>query len=167
MSNSEVRHVAEQAVYFISDSITEFLEDPSKIFDIFPELAQKGNQPMTEEQKQAEIEKIKGMDRVDLARYLTPERLIEFTKTRLFSPAGNNNIKSLDLRKKAKLIRENFDAIIRFASDTFAMVEDFSITSTNDRLSVEENLTPVVEDFDNSNDADAIIENEGSLQEHW
>lgn len=167
MSNTEVRHVAEQAVYFISDSITEFLEDPSKIFTAFPELATKNGNPMTEEERNSEIERIKGMSRVELARYLSPERLIEFTKARLFTPQGNPNINTRDLIKKARLIRDNFDAVLKFAGDAFAIVEDFAITSTGERMTLEENLSPLGEDYDKTNDADYIAETEGSLQEHW
>lgn len=167
MSNTEVRHVAEQAVYFLSDSITNFLENPSKVFEIFPELGVKEGRPMTAEEQQKEIERIKGMSRVELAKYLTPERLIEFTKVRLFSPEGNPNINNRKLIKKAQLIRDNFDAIIRFANDAFAIVEDFAITSVDNKLSIVEDMAPTIEDYDNTNDADAILENEGSLQEHW
>lgn len=167
MSNTEVRHIAEQAVYFISDSITEFLEDPSKIFTAFPELATKNGNPMTEEERNSEIERIKGMSRVELARYLSPERLIEFTKARLFSPQGNPNINTRELIKKARLIRDNFDAVLKFAGDAFAIVEDFAITSTGERMTLEENLSPLGEDYDKTNDADYIAETEGSLQEHW
>lgn len=167
MSNTEVRHVAEQAVYFISDSITEFLEDPSKVFDAFPEMAVRNNQPMTDEEKAAEIEKIRQMSRVELAKYLTPERLIELTKARLFTPQGNPNINNRQLIKKARLIKDNFEAIIRFANDAFSIVEDFSITSVEGKLTIEENMTPADEGFDEGTDADTILETEGSLQEHW
>ena len=167
MSNTEVRHVAEQAVYFISDSITEFLENPIKVFDAFPELAVKNGEPMTDAEKQAETEKLKGMSRVDLAKYISPERLIEFTKVRLFTSQGNPNINNRTLVKKAKLIRDNFGAIIRFANDAFAIVEDFAITSNGERMSINEDMAFTEEDFNNTNDADAILENEGSLQEHW
>lgn len=167
MSNTEVRHVAEQAVYFISDSITEFLENPEKVFEAFPELAVKDGEPMTAEQKAAEAERIKGMTRIEFAKYVTPEKLIEFTKVRLFSPNGNSNINNRTLLKKANLIRNNFDAIIRFANDAFAAVEDFAITSIGDRLTIVEDMVPTTEDFDSTNDADNIVETEGSLQEHW
>jgi len=167
MSNTEVRHVAEQAVYFLSDSITDFLENPSRVFEIFPELGVKEGKPMTAEEQQKEIERIKGMSRVELAKYLTPERLIEFTKARLFSPEGNPNINNRKLIKKAQLIRDNFDAIIRFANDAFAIVEDFAITSVDNKLSIVEDMVPTTEDYNNTNDAATILENEGSLQEHW
>ena len=58
MSNAEVKHVAEQAVYYISDIITEFQETPEKVSQIFPELFVKDGNPMTDEEKSAQIEKI-------------------------------------------------------------------------------------------------------------
>lgn len=167
MSNSEVRHVAEQVVYFISDTISEYLEDPNKILDTFPELAAKDNKPFTEEERAAFIDRVKGMSRVELAKFLTPERLIEFAKYRLFTREGNTNISNRTLLKKAQLIKDNFGAIIRFANDAFAAVEDFSITSNGDTVTITEDVSPVADDFNNSNDTSAILENEGSLQEHW
>ena len=167
MSNTEIRHVAEQTVYFISDRITEFLENPEKLFEIFNDLATINGEPMTEEQKAAEAERIKQMSRVELVKYITPERLIEFTKLRMFHHNGNKNINSIKLRRKAELIRNNFDAIIRFANDAFNVVEDFAITSMGDRITVNEDMTPTDTDFDGTTDTDVILENEGSLQEHW
>ena len=190
MSNTEVRHIAEQTVYFISDAITEFLENPEKIFDAFPKLAIKEGKPMTDEQKKSEVDRIKKMSRVELAKYLTPEKLIQLVKDRLFTPPsqtdhiinkdnveintpGNSSITNISLMRKAKLIRENFDAIIQFANDTFASVESFSIVSNNNQIVLDENATfspdfySNFDNFDNTSDFDAIVENEGSLQEHW
>ena len=168
MSNSEVRHVAEQVVYFISDTISEYLEDPTKILDNFPELATVNDKPMTDAEKQAFVDKVKAMSRVEVAKLLTPERLIKFAKYRLFTREGNNNINNRNLLKKAQLIFNNFDAIIRFANDAFAAVEDFSITSNGDTVNIVEDVVPVAgEDFNGANDTSNILENEGSLQEHW
>lgn len=168
MSNSEVRHVAEQVVYFISDTISEYLEDPTKILDNFPELATVKDKPMTDAEKQAFVEKVKAMSRVEVAKLLTPERLIEFAKYRLFTREGNNNINNRNLLKKAQLIFNNFEAIIRFANDAFAAVEDFSITSNGDTINIVEDVVPVMsEDLNGANDTSNILENEGSLQEHW
>ena len=168
MSNSEVRHVAEQVVYFISDTISEYLEDPTKILDNFPELATVKDKPMTDAERQAFVDKVKAMSRVEVAKLLTPERLIEFAKYRLFTREGNNNINNRNLLKKAQLIFDNFDAIIRFANDAFAAVEDFSITSNGDTVNIVEDVVPVnTEDFSGVNDTSNILENEGSLQEHW
>ena len=168
MSNSEVRHVAEQVVYFISDTISEYLEDPTKILDNFTELANKDGKPMTEADRAAFVEKVKGMSRVEVAKLLTPERLIEFAKYRLFTREGNNNINNRNLLKKAQLIFNNFEAIIRFANDAFAAVEDFSITSNGDSVNIVEDVVPVMsEDLNGINDTSNILENEGSLQEHW
>ena len=70
MSNTEIRHVAEQTVYYISDTITELLEDPNKIFDVtFTDLAVKDGKAMTAEEKALEVEKIKKMSRVEISYF--------------------------------------------------------------------------------------------------
>lgn len=168
MSNAEVKHVAEQAVYYISDIITEFQETPEKVSQIFPELFVKDGNPMTDEEKSAQIEKIKQMDRREFVNYVTLQRLINYTRDNLFSPAGNSNIKSLDLRHKAKLIRDNFDGIIRFANDAFVIVENFPIKFNGDVVEVGENVDLTTEEnYDNDNNVDNLRDDGESLQEHW
>ena len=170
MSNAEVRHIAEQVVYYISDEITEFLNDPEKAIRAFETtLAVKENgEPMNAEERAARAEEIKKMSRVDLVKLITPQKLVEFTRAQLFTRRGNpTNLTSLERLNKAKLIYDNFDAIVRFASDVFSLVEDFSIVSNKEGLEVKTDLNPISDDLNNTNDADAILENEGSLQEHW
>lgn len=170
MSNTEVRHIAEQVVYYISDEITEFLKDPEKALRAFETaLAVKENgEPMTAEERAARAEELKKLSRVELVKLITPQRLLEYTRAHLFTRKGNpENLTSLDRLNKAKLIYDNFDAIVRFASDVFSLVEDFSIVSNKEGLEVETNLNPISDDLNSTNDADAVLENEGSLQEHW
>jgi len=167
MSNTEVRHVAEQVVYFISDSITEFLENPAKILSTFPELANKDGKPMTEKDIEEFTNRVRAMSRVELAKFLTPQRLIEFTKARLFTAAGNPNINTRALIKKANLIKENFNSVIRFANDAFAAVEDFAITTDEDKFTVVDAPVYISEDLNGKDDTSQIAETEGSLQEHW
>ena len=162
MSNTEIRHVAEQTVYYISDTITELLEDPNKIFDVtFTDLAVKDGKAMTAEEKALEVEKIKKMSRVELVKYLTLERLMNFTKLRLFTSKGNEFLDSMDLADKAELIYNNFDAIIKFANDAFTLVEGFSIYN-GDKFSINENPDLSTEDYNNTNNED-----EANHQEHW
>ena len=167
ISNSEVRHIAEQTVYYISDIITEFLENPETLFNVFPELAVRDGKSITDKERAEEIKKIQQMSRAELVKYITPQRLMEFTKNRLFTPQGNNNLNTRQLIKKARLIEDNFDTIIKFASDTFSLIEDFAITTADNELTVNENLSPLNDDFNNTYDTDIILENEGNLQEHW
>lgn len=170
MSNTEVRHIAEQVVYYISDEITEFLNDPEKAIRAFETtLAVKENgEPMTAEERAAKAEEIKKMSRVDLVKLITPQKLLEFTRVQLFTRKGNpTNLTSFERLNKAKLIYDNFDAIVRFASDVFSLVEDFSIVSSREGLEVRTDLNPISDDLNNTNDAAAVVENEGSLQEHW
>lgn len=170
ISNEEVRRVGEKVVYFISDSITELIEDPSKVFSMFQSLATRDGKPMTEEQKSEEIEKIKQMSRVELARYVGIQRLIDFAVNRLFTVGGNARFAQLATRrsvKKANLIKENINTILKFAKNAFLSVENFTIAVDNGEISITEDLTPDSEEFNNENDVDSILENEGNLQEHW
>ena len=170
ISNEEVRKVGEKVVYFISDFITELLEDPSKVFSMFQSLATRDGKPMTEEQRNEEIEKIKQMSRVELARYVGIQRLIDFAVNRLFTVGGNARFAQLATRrsvKKANLIKENINTILKFAKNAFLSVENFTLAVDNGEISITEDVTPDSEEFNNENDVDSILENEGNLQEHW
>lgn len=166
VTQEEVRDLAEQAVYFISDNITEFLENPNKVFEIFTDLKVKDGKPMTEAELAAEVEKIRGMSREELAKYITPQALLNFAKERLFSPQGNSNLNTRRLLKKANLIYNNFDAIVTFASDAFTSVEDFVINSIMDEYSIREDAQPLSDNIDEERATEEAQEN-GNYQQHW
>lgn len=174
MSNSEVRSIGAKVIYFISDTITELLEDPNKVFSLFTKLAIRDKKPITEEQKSEEIDKIKKMSRAELAKYVGMDSLIDFAVRRLFTFDGNERFNELKNQgkvtinsiRKAQLITKNINAILKFAKNAFLTVEDFSIGETDNTLTVATDASLDTEDYNGNNDVDSLRETE-NLQEHW
>lgn len=167
---SEVRHIARQIVYYISDVITEFQSDPSKLFSAFDSLNVNSNgELMSNEERENKINEIKEMSRVQLVNYITPQRLIDYVKYQLFTYEGNaDNLTTMDKIDKAELLFDNFDAVIWFANDAFTDLEKFTITAADDATLALENIGPEVDDFtSNSEDLDSIRETNKDTQEHW
>lgn len=154
LSATEVRHVAEQAVYWISDHITEIQETPGLAEKIYGE--------------QFKDKDFTSMSRADIVRTIGPDAMIAMCKEK-FSPE-NTNYEDLNTIDKAEVITDNWEAIMILASDVFLSVENFSITLSRDGQTREVN-TDLVADADNfsttSNMETDVYENEGNLQEHW
>lgn len=171
LSATEVRHIAEQAVYWISDAITEYQENPESLFINFPEKrTMKGEGDKAEwtiENKKADIEKVRILSRADIVRFIGPDNLIALCKEK-FSPE-NSDFEDLDTKDKAEVIIDNWEAIMVLASDVFLNVEDFSIVSSKDGKTreVNEDLVADADNFNSSNMEGDVLENEGDLQEHW
>ena len=153
LSATEVRHVAEQAVYWISDHITELQETPSLAEKIYGE-------------KYKDMD-FASMSRADVVRTIGPDTMIAMCKEK-FSPE-NTDYEDFDTIEKAEIITDNWGAIMMLASDAFLSVEDFSIVLSRDgKISeVNEDLVADADNFDSSNMESGVLENEGDLQEHW
>lgn len=153
LSATEVRHVAEQAVYWISDHITEIQETPGLAEQIYGE--------------QFKDKDFASMSRAEVVRTIGPDAMIAMCKEK-FSPE-NTDYEDFDTIDKAEVITDNWGAIMMLASDVFLSVEDFSIVSSKDGSTSEVN-EDYVADADNFNDSNMeadVLENEGDLQEHW
>lgn len=153
LSATEVRHVAEQAVYWISDHITEIQETPGLAEQIYG--------------KQFKDKDFASMSRAEVVRTIGPDAMIAMCKEK-FSPE-NTDYEDFDTIEKAEIITDNWGAIMMLASDVFLSVEDFSIVSSKDGSTSEVN-EDYVADADNFNDSNMeadVLENEGDLQEHW
>lgn len=153
LSATEVRHVAEQAVYWISDHITEIQETPGLAEKIYGE--------------QFKDKDFASMSRAEVVRTIGPDAMIAMCKEK-FSPE-NTDYEDFDTIEKAEVITDNWGAIMMLASDVFLSVEDFSIVSSKDgRTSeVNEDFVADADNFNNSNMEGDVLENEGDLQEHW
>lgn len=158
ISATEVRHIAEQVVYRISDLLTDFQAHPEHIASNFPEVGE-----ITAEEMQS-------MSRAQLVERIGVRNLIEGVKNLLFedNPYFDDStlLTTLD---KASILSENFEALVRLASDTFALMEDFAIVpidSVKDGFEIVENMNPNADNFNEQNDEASIVEKE-SLQEHW
>lgn len=153
LSATEVRHVAEQAVYWISDHITEIQETPGLAEKIYGE--------------QFKDKDFASMSRAEVVRTIGPDAMIAMCKEK-FSPE-NTDYEDFDTIEKAEVITDNWGAIMMLAPDVFLSVEDFSIVSAKDGKTseVNENFVADADNFNNSNMEGDVLENEGDLQEHW
>lgn len=153
LSATEVRHVAEQAVFWISDHITELQENPSLAEKIYGE--------------QFKDKDFASMSRAEVVRTIGPDAMIAMCKEK-FSPE-NTDYEDFDTIEKAEVITNNWGAIMMLASDVFLSVEDFSIVSSRDGKTseVNEDLVADADNFNSSNMESDVLENEGDLQEHW
>lgn len=153
LSATEVRHVAEQAVYWISDHITKIQKTPGLAEKIYG--------------KQFKDKDFASMSRAEVVRAIGPDAMIAMCKEK-FSPE-NTDYEDFDTIEKADVITDNWGAIMMLASDVFLSVEDFSIVSSKDGKTseVNENFAADANNFNNSNMKGDVLENEGDLQEHW
>lgn len=158
LSATEVRHVAEQAVYWISDHITELQENPELAKTIYGDRFK--NEDGTDKD-------FASMTRADVVRTIGVDNIVEMCKQK-FSPE-HNDFDNDDTLDKAFAITDNWQAIMLLAQDSFLNIEDFSIVSTPDGKAneVNEDLVGDADNFNESNDQLDVEEIEGSLQEHW
>lgn len=147
ISATEVRHLAEQVVYWISDHITELQENPDLIVKIYGEGLKNFN--------------VEEATRADIVRAIGPNNIIALCKEK-FTP-GEGKYAKRSTNRKARLIVDNWGALMRLASDVFANVEDFAIVGTE----VREEINADADNFNESNNQDDIAETEGDTQEHW
>lgn len=158
LSATEVRHIAEQAVYWISDHITELQENPELAKTIYGDRFK--NEDGTDKD-------FASMTRADVVRTIGVDNIVEMCKQK-FSPE-HNDFDNDDTLDKAFAITDNWQAIMLLAQDSFLNLEDFSIVSTPDGKAneVNEDLVGNADNFNESNNQSDVEEIEGSLQEHW
>lgn len=158
LSATEVRHIAEQAVYWISDHITELQENPELAKTIYGDRFK--NEDGTDKD-------FASMTRADVVRTIGVDNIVEMCKQK-FSPE-HNDFDNDDTLDKAFAITDNWQAIMLLAQDAFLNLEDFSIVSTPDGKAneVNEDLIGDADNFNESNDQLDVEEVEGNLQEHW
>lgn len=158
LSATEVRHIAEQAVYWISDHITELQENPELAKTIYGDRFK--NEDGTDKD-------FASMSRADVVRTIGVDNIVEMCKQK-FSPE-HNNFDDFDTIDKATAITDNWQAIMLLAQTSFLNLEDFSIVSTPDGKAneVNEDLRGDADNFNESNDQSSVEEVEGNLQEHW
>lgn len=154
ISATEVRHIAEQVVYYISDHITEMQKDPESAVKKYGDRLKGKN--------------LSEMSRADIVRAIGPDNIIAYCKE-VFSPEHHEEWDDDVLIDKAILITDNWDAIMQLASDVFLNNEKFTIISSSDGKirEVNEELNADADDFNASNMKSEVEETEGSLQEHW
>lgn len=154
ISATEVRHIAEQVVCYISDHITEMQKDPESAVKKYGDRLKGKN--------------LSEMSRADIVRAIGPDNIIAYCKE-VFSPEHHEEWDDDVLIDKAIRITDNWDAIMQLASDVFLNNEKFTIISSSDgkMREVNEELNADADDFNASNMESEVEETEGSLQKHW
>lgn len=158
LSATEVRHIAEQAVYWISDHITELQENPEVAKTIYGDRFK--NEDGTDKD-------FASMTRADVVRTIGVDNIVEMCRQK-FSPE-HNDFDNFDTIDKATAITDNWQAVMLLAQSSFLNFEDFSIVSTPDGKAneVNEDLVGDADNFNESNDQASVEEIKGNLQEHW
>ena len=162
---AEVRHIAEQCVYWISDRLTDYQTTPEKLFNNFPDKRTlNAEKEWTEEAKQKDIEKVTNMNREQILRFIGIDNLYEACRLQVF--VNNELIQNdFDLMDKADAIAENFAAIRILAADTFTAIEKFSIKlDERGNLSTTSDINKQEDDNQRENDK---AQEYGNQQEHW
>lgn len=158
LSATEVRHIAEQVVYWISDHITELQENQELAKTIYGDRFK--NEDGTDKD-------FASMTRADVVKTIGVDNIVEMCKQK-FSPE-HNDFDNDDTLDKAFAITDNWQAIMLLAQDSFLDFEDFSIVSTPDGKAneVNEDIVGDADNFNESNDQSDVEEIKGSLQEYW
>lgn len=166
LTASEVRHVAEQVVYGISDLISEMQENPEQLFVYFPDKRTMEGEEWTEENKKKDIEKVQSFEnRVDLVNWIGVQNILDYIQGRFEDSIGNLDDSTL---YKVDDILDNWEAIITLAQDAFLNVENFSIVkSKTGNYETNSDITVNPDDISQHTDKMSTLENEGSEQEHW
>jgi hypothetical protein len=152
LTASEVRHVARQIVWSISDHITDLMEKPGYAEQIYGERL-----------KDKDLSK---MSRAEVAKLIGADNLIDRAKE-LFHPE-KANYEDLGTMDKAEEIYYNWDALMLLASSEFLNTEKFSMTSVDNNVyEVNEDLNADADNINISQREMDILESEGNLQEHW
>lgn len=147
LSPSEIKHLGEQLMWWISDHLTWLQNNPSKLEETY---GIKG--------KDASL-----MSREELTSLITPSQLM----TKCVEAFTKRQFKSLSQKSKVRKIANNWRALMFLSAKTFADIEGFGIIDSAAGFNVLQKIQTLVEDYNNDNDIDAITETTGDIQEHW
>lgn len=146
ISASEIRHLADQAVYWISDHITSIQENPSLLVEIYGEGLTNFD--------------VKNATRAEIVQAIGPKNLIALCQKQFFPDATRTKRST---NRKARLIIQNWKGFMKLASYAFANMEDFAIVEDE----VTTDINADADNFNDSNTESEVVETEGDLQEHW
>lgn len=156
---TEIRAIAEDIAYFVSDTISDLHDNPEKVYENFPDkrtLDEDGN--WSEENRNRDLNRVRMMTRLELVNFIAPNNLLNLCM-KTFNQSMN-----LQVAKKVRFIKSNWGAFMKLSATIFSTLEKFNIG---------ENTAEAVNDDINSadpnaeNNEDEIKELEGNLQEHW
>lgn len=157
ISTTEIGDIASQAVFWISDFITDIQEKKDHATKLFGDKF-----------KDVDFSK---MSRVEVVKTIGIDTIVDLCRLKLTTK--NDNIITLGERRKASIVSKNWGAIMLRAKVIFPDVENFSIiASDNGSFDIEENVSidldnSTVEDYNSTNEQTDIAELEGNIQEAW
>ena len=147
LSPSEIKHLGEQLMWWISDHLTWLQNNPFKLEETY---GIKG--------KDASL-----MSREELTSLITPSQLM----TKCVEAFTKRQFKSLSQKIKVRKIANNWRALMFLSAKTFADIEGFGIIDSAAGFNVLQRIQTLTEDYNNDNDIDSITETVGDIQEHW
>lgn len=167
---TEVRDEANKVMDWISDQLTQYLENPELVWDKYY-----STQP--ESGKQAMIDRISKMSRQELLGLLTVDKVLKHYSEEVLSRTSENAEKfdtfDDDTLDKLDIIVDNLKGLVQLGYTRFLEREGFGITLSEDS----ETIFGVVEaptteqnnpdDTNGENDPDGNSEETGNQQEHW
>lgn len=153
ISATELRHVADQVAWLISDHITDL----------------QTKEGYSEKLYGIKKEDLGSLSRADVVRHIGPQKIMDWCRDKWFDANNNNFDFDLDDLLLLDEIKENWEGLMLLAQNTLLTIEKFSITTnpTTAELEVNTDLTANPDDFNSPQDTASIVENEGSQQAHW
>lgn len=158
---SEIRHIAELSMDYISDTISDIQAEKDLAEKLFPNVKPEEGFDFTK------------AERVDIINTIGIENLLGYAKDKFntekndwFDEVENFNDASL----KADFIMNNWEAIVKIGSDIFAFNEGIGIARNygdHKFKTTKENLQLDPDNFNGNTDEDSLNETEGDAQEHW
>lgn len=158
---SEIRHIAELSMDYISDTISDIQAEKGLAEKLFPNVKPEEGFDFTK------------AERVDIINTIGIENLLGYAKDKFntekndwFDEVENFNDASL----KADFIMNNWEAIVKIGSDIFAFNEGIGIARNygdHKFKTTKENLQLDPDNFNGNTDEDSLNETEGDAQEHW
>lgn len=167
---TEVRDEANKVMDWISDQLTQYLENPELVWDKYY-----STQP--ESGKQAMIDRISKMSRQELLGLLTVDKVLKHYSEEVLSRTSENAEKfdtfDDDALDKLDIIVDNLKGLVQLGYTRFLEREGFGITLSEDSETIFGVVeAPAVEqnnpdDTNGENDPDGNSKETGNQQEHW
>lgn len=170
---NEVRDEANKAMDWISDQLTQYQENPEKVWNKYFRDTEDPSR------KDEIVKKVSTMSREDLLGMCGVDRMLRFYSEEVLKMNDNNVDAYLDFtpeesEKYNTLIPNNLTALVQLGYSRFLDREGFGIVfsetgddmySTQKGKALDEAI--IVDDYNNENDVDNNSEEEGNQQEHW
>ena len=169
---TEVRDEANKVMDWISDQLTQYLEDPSIVWDKYFADSQDASQ------RDATVEKISKMSRQELLGLIGVDRILDVYTNEVLSRTEENAERfdafEDDVLDRFDLIKDNMKGLIQLGYSRFLEREGFGIVlseGSETTFGVTETTNPLEqnnpEDTNGENDPDRDFEETGNQQEHW